>query len=56
MENCKEKFKECQEKMNQLEKDLEKAYSEENDILIKKYTEDLEKLSVLFEEFKKCAE
>lgn len=52
MEKCREKFDDCREKMNQLEKDLEKAYAEENDILIKKYTEELEQLTSMFEKFK----
>jgi uncharacterized membrane protein (DUF106 family) len=56
MENCKEKLKECRVEMNHLEKSLEKAYAEENDILIKKYTEELKRLTSLFEEFKKCEE
>ncbi|WP_319370967.1 hypothetical protein [uncultured Ilyobacter sp.] len=56
MEKCKAKLEDCRKKMDQLEKDLEKAYAEENDILIKKYTKELEQLTSMFETFKKCSE
>jgi hypothetical protein len=56
MEKCREKLEDFRGKMDQLEKDLEKAYAEENDILIKKYTQELEQLTSLFEKFKKDSE
>ncbi len=56
MKKCKEKLEKCRKQMDQLEKDLEKAYAEENDILIKQYTEELEEITVMFEKFKNCVD
>lgn len=46
-------IKVCLDKMHNLEHDLEKAYAEENDILVKKYTGELDILNNRYLELRK---
>lgn len=46
-------IKVCLDKMHGLEHELEKAYAEENDILVKKYTEELDGLNERYFELRK---